>query len=91
VTKKQSEPVEAKVSKDRSKRGKLQGQVKIFVRDDAPPQKITAEKYCASQPQNPDQMAGFLAECRLRYKQTELATVQEWAERHETFKKRPIR
>lgn len=91
MTKKQSEPVKAKVSKDRSKRSKLKGQVQIFVKDDAPPQKITAVKYCASQPQKPDQMAGFLAECRLRYKQTELATMEEWAKRHETFKRRPIR
>ena len=69
----------------------VKGQVKIFTSDDPGPVKITAEKYCSGTPLKMDQTAGFLAECRAKYETTALATVQEWADRHETFKKRPIK
>jgi hypothetical protein len=79
------------VSNRRRKRGELQGPQTIYPREEAFSSKITAERYCASLPIKADQTAGFLAECRLKYKQNELCTVAEWSKRYETFKKRLIK
>jgi len=67
------------------------GQVKIFVKDEVPPANITAAKFCAGLPVKPDQAFGFLAESKLKYGENDTATVDEWAKRHEAFKKRPIK
>ncbi|MHC5035098.1 MAG: hypothetical protein ACYTFZ_08685 [Planctomycetota bacterium] len=68
---------------------KKKRQKRLFVKDEAPAARITAQAYCASM--KPDQRAGFLAECKRVHGVTELATVETWKERHEAFKKRPIK